>query len=88
MAAWELRVADYRVATFDDMTVLDFRQLFADRDFEPGMMQLEVRIEGGGLAEASGAGGAGGTRGRGGKEVDSHPSSRPPRAAPLGTPSA
>lgn len=43
MAAWELRLADFSVESFDDMTVLDFRQIFADREFEPGMLQMEVR---------------------------------------------
>ena len=47
MAAWELRLADYSVDSFDDMTVLDFRQIFADREFEPGMLELEVRKDSG-----------------------------------------
>lgn len=61
MAAWELRLADYSVEAFDDMTVLDFRQLFADREFEPGGLQLEVRETRG----ASRWGGGGGGWGRG-----------------------
>lgn len=67
MAAWELRLADYSVESFDDMTVLDFRQLFADREFEPGMMQLEVRIYSEiGETEAEGGGRGGqGRRGQG-----------------------
>ena len=64
MAAWELRLADYSVETFDDMTVLDFRQLFADREFEPGMMQLEVRIYGG-IGETDAEGGGRGGQGTG-----------------------
>lgn len=42
-AAWELRLSDLSVESFDDMNVINFRQIFADREFEPGMMQLEVR---------------------------------------------
>lgn len=49
MAAWELRLADFSVESFDDMTILDFRQLFADREFEPGGLQLEVMLTGGGV---------------------------------------
>ncbi|CAN0083756.1 unnamed protein product, partial [Ectocarpus sp. 8 AP-2014] len=45
MAAWELRLSDLSVESFDDMNVLNFRQIFADREFEPGMLQLEVREE-------------------------------------------
>lgn len=48
MAAWELRLSDLSVESFDDMNVLNFRQIFADREFEPGMLQLEVRDEGAG----------------------------------------
>lgn len=42
MAAWELRLSDLSVESFDDMNVINFRQIFADREFEPGMLQLEV----------------------------------------------
>lgn len=42
-AAWELRLSDLSVESFDDMNVINFRQIFADREFEPGMLQLEVR---------------------------------------------
>lgn len=45
MAAWELKLADYSVESFDDVTILDFRQVFADREFEPGATQVEVRHE-------------------------------------------
>lgn len=41
-AAWELRLSDLSVESFDDMNVINFRQIFADREFEPGMLQLEV----------------------------------------------
>lgn len=44
MASWELKLADYSVQCFDDITVLDFRQIFADREFEPGGAQLEVIV--------------------------------------------
>lgn len=43
-AAWELRLSDLSVESFDDMNVINFRQIFADREFEPGMLQLEVRL--------------------------------------------
>lgn len=43
MAAWELRLSDLSVESFDDMNLINFRQIFADREFEPGMLQLEVR---------------------------------------------
>ncbi|CAM9584952.1 unnamed protein product [Ectocarpus sp. 12 AP-2014] len=45
MAAWELRLSDLSVESFDDMNVLNFRQIFADREFEPGMLQLELEPE-------------------------------------------
>ncbi|CAN0229187.1 unnamed protein product, partial [Ectocarpus sp. 8 AP-2014] len=32
MAAWELRLSDLSVESFDDMNVLNFRQIFADRE--------------------------------------------------------
>eukprot|EP00752_Nemacystus_decipiens_P002385 g2251.t1 len=44
-AAWELRLSDLSVENFDDMNVINFRQIFADREFEPGMLQLELEPE-------------------------------------------
>lgn len=54
-AAWELRLSDLSVESFDDMNVINFRQIFADREFEPGMLQLEVSLD----VDGQGRGGMG-----------------------------
>ncbi|CAN0226830.1 unnamed protein product, partial [Discosporangium mesarthrocarpum] len=45
MSSWEMKLADMHVARFDDLTMLNFRQLFADRDFEPGAPQVQLQPE-------------------------------------------